>query len=269
MRHHPRFPGSRLRMALTVLAGLAALTGGLLWSQNPELSWAAPGQHPQLQTVPTRFPNPTREPPTATPLPDDTGNGDVDEGGPPPPPQEKDDGDDGDRGAPPPPSQDEGVPASTPTAPTEDAPGATPSQTPGVATPTASAEPAQIPAASPTEAGQPASSAGNRYAIYLPIIARADRGALDDAPGFSSPLPTPDTISPASPLPTPTPDLGSQSAASSPFPAATRVVDAANAADQPAGPVQPAPVSGSLAWLYALGAGLLLIAGGTMLLRRP
>ena len=53
--------GIRSRLALALLAGLAALGIGLFGSGGQTPSWAAPDQNPYMQTVPTR-PPPTVEP---------------------------------------------------------------------------------------------------------------------------------------------------------------------------------------------------------------
>lgn len=74
----------KMRLLLAILLSVGGLVGGLIWSGGQAPSWAAPGQHPHMQTIPTRPPEPTAEPPNPAPT-----------NQPPAPPQEDDD-DDGD-----------------------------------------------------------------------------------------------------------------------------------------------------------------------------
>lgn len=55
----------RARLSLLVLGGLLALVIGLSGRGGAELSWAAPVQNPYAQTIPTRIPEETSEPPPA------------------------------------------------------------------------------------------------------------------------------------------------------------------------------------------------------------
>ncbi|MFQ5614029.1 MAG: hypothetical protein ACE5H9_18055, partial [Anaerolineae bacterium] len=59
----------KLRTLLALCFGLAALTLALFGWPGQQPTWAAPGQQPHLQTVPTRAPQPTPEPPQPTPEP--------------------------------------------------------------------------------------------------------------------------------------------------------------------------------------------------------
>ena len=86
---YPSIAGFRLRFALAVLISAAVLASGLLWGDGQSLSWAAPGQHPNMQTVPTRRP-PTPEPaPTSSRRPPDDDHTSTNTQ-PAPPPEEED-----------------------------------------------------------------------------------------------------------------------------------------------------------------------------------
>ncbi|NJO00110.1 MAG: hypothetical protein HC875_41365 [Anaerolineales bacterium] len=50
---------------LLLFGGMLALVIGLSGIRGAELSWAAPDQNPYSQTIPTRFPDETTEPPAA------------------------------------------------------------------------------------------------------------------------------------------------------------------------------------------------------------
>ncbi len=56
----------RLRLLLAVLLSMTGFTLGLGWGLSQTPSWAAPGQNPYMQTVPTRLPTST---PTSVPTP--------------------------------------------------------------------------------------------------------------------------------------------------------------------------------------------------------
>jgi len=63
----------RSRLMLAVLGSVLVLTFGFLWDGGQALSWAAPQQNPQLQTVPPRptiTPGIPPNPPLKPPLPE-------------------------------------------------------------------------------------------------------------------------------------------------------------------------------------------------------
>jgi hypothetical protein len=58
----------RLRLLLAVLLSMTGFALGLGWGLSQTPSWAAPGQNPYMQTVPTRLPTSTPTPvPTSVP----------------------------------------------------------------------------------------------------------------------------------------------------------------------------------------------------------
>lgn len=126
------FASFKLRGALLILLGVTLILGIFLGNQQG-VSWAAPEQHPDQQTVPPRPPTPDPNPPPEPPAPAPQ----------PPPSSDDDDDDDDDELPPPPPAPTEEIPSPTPTPePTEEVPPPTlePTVESSVPTPTLESE---------------------------------------------------------------------------------------------------------------------------------
>jgi hypothetical protein len=239
-----RFANGSFQSRLLLVISLAAIGLGvrLAWGPGETLTWAAPGQNPYVQTMPTR-PATAEAEPTA-------------EQEPATPPDEDDDDGDGE----PAPTPIREPPSPTPSSTTQPGPPPTPGtpSTPGATLPL-------------TESGTPYATAGPSQLDGNPATSTATVvGASEQGSQFISPLPTPSPGIFFSPLssPSPIPTSTSTRAPSAPTLSATT---ASPSVEKPDPALAAGPASdqdGSLTWLYALGVGVILIAGGVFLARR-
>jgi hypothetical protein len=224
-----------LRFTVAVLISVLGLSVGLLWGGGRSLSWAAPGQNPHAQTVPTRSPTPEPEPtpPAEAPVDD----------------EDKDD-DDGSAPMPTP----EGVASPSPTP----SPGSTvPSQT-VVESPVSTAT---VPEPSETEEGPQLDRE-----TATPPPATFESGG--DSSTFSSPLPTPTSDIFSSPLPSPMPGSTSPEEPDQPTPSPIPTSASVGQADESSSSQAPSTGIGWLVWLVAIGLGLVLVVAGVLIARR-
>jgi hypothetical protein len=238
----------KLRLVLAVLLSAAGLTVGLLWNGGQELIWAAPGQNPYLQTVPTRSPTPPSE---SSPAPAPTDQS----------PEDDDGGD------------------VTPALPPEEAT-SSPTLPPGeveTSSPTSVMSPTSI-AASPTPSvsgpadtvvpSGTATSPEPDSSAVAPATTAVNSGR--DTSLFASPLSTPTSVVVSSPLPPSSPIPGSASPGASVQPPQSPIV-APTSATMPGQPPASQPSSegaGLPIWLYALGLAIILILVGIFLVKR-
>lgn len=230
-----RFPGHgfELRVAVTLLLGIIGLALVLVLGPAESLTWAAPGQDPHIQTMPTR---------PSTPAPEATQ----------PVSEDDDDDDDGEGPPPPPPVEETPTPAPPPV---EELPSPVTSPVPQeTSTPTSTPSLGSTKSALPS-ATAPASQTGRESEVSTetPGDAKADSTLP------SSPLPTP---TPASPSPSVSPTLTSTATPSSPPPPSTAgpepTPETGSISDQ----------RGTPTWLCALGLGVILLVGGIILSKR-
>jgi len=217
------------RFAVIVLLSVLGLSAGLLWGGGQSLSWAAPGQNPSAQTVPTR-------PPTSEPEPTS--------------PSETSDDDDDTAPIPTP----EGVVSPSPTPSLEST---APSQT-AIESPVLTATGPR-----PSETGE-GSQLDQETATPAPTVFESG----GDSSTFSSPLPTPASGTFSSPLPSPMPGSTSPEEPDQPTPTPTSTSASAGQADESSSSQAPSAGIGWLVWLVAIGLGLVLVLGGVLIARR-
>lgn len=230
------------RFAVIVIISVLGLSAGLLWGGGQSLSWAAPGQNPHAQTVPTRPPTsePEPTPPAEAPEDDDDEDGDDDGTAPMPTP--------------------EGVASPLPT----------PSPESTALSPTAVESPvstATVPG--PSETIMPSetregSQLGHETATPTP--AAFESGG--ESSTFSSPLPTPTSDTFSSPLPSPAPGSTSTEEPDRPSPSPTLASASVGQADEASSSQARFAGIGWLVWLVAIGLVLVLVLGGVLIARR-
>jgi hypothetical protein len=230
------------RLVLAILLSGAGLMVGHFWGGEGTPSWAAPGQNPYLQTVPTRRPTrtPTPSEPTPPSAPTEQPTGD-------------DQGDDGDDAPPATPPVEQNTPTpspaetSKPASPSATSTEAAFAETPGSREPGTATQPSQ-------NLATPASS------DHFPETVTGG----DDVAGEGHSVPPLPLLTPSPPLePTSTDGIAQ------PLPSQMTASPPGDRSDQISETGLPSPYwLGPLYWLYALGLGLILILCGVFLVNR-